>query len=95
MSATTVVAGSFALTPWAGKPAGRCCSATRPAARRAPAPCLDPRQRWRCLFIDEVDRVLLDMSAPWATADNYNPAHPFPAIDEVSLAVSGPSSWPS
>ena len=55
----------------------------------------DPRQRWRCLFIDEVDQVLLDMSAPWATADNYNPAHPFPAIDEVSLAVSGPSSWPS
>ena len=55
----------------------------------------DPRQRWRCLFVDEVDRVLLDMSAPWGTADNYNPAHPFPAIDEVSLAVSGPSSWPS
>ena len=61
----------------------------RRAARR-------PRQRWRCLFVDEVDqRAAADHAAPWATADNYNPAHPFPAIDEVSLAVSGPSSWPS
>jgi hypothetical protein len=49
----------------------------------------DPRQRWRCLFVDEVDHVLVDMDAPWRTADNYNPAHPFPAIDQVALAVTG------
>jgi hypothetical protein len=47
----------------------------------------DPRQRWRCLFVDEVEHVLVDMNAPWDTADNYNPAHPFPAIDQVALAV--------
>ena len=48
----------------------------------------DPRQRWRCLFVDDVDQVLVDMSAPWGTADNYNPAHPFPAIDEVTVAIT-------
>jgi hypothetical protein len=53
----------------------------------------DPRQRWRCLFVDEVDAVLVDMDAPWGRADNYNPAHPFPAIDEVSVALS-PSGLP-
>ena len=26
--------------------------------------------------------------AQWATADNYNPAHPFPAIDHITIAVS-------
>ena len=50
----------------------------------------DPGQRWRCLFVDEVDHVLVDLSAPWGTAENYNPAHPFPAIDEVTIAVSEP-----
>jgi hypothetical protein len=48
----------------------------------------DPRQRWRCLFVDEVDQVLVDMSSPWGTADNYNPAHPFPVIDEVTIAIT-------
>jgi hypothetical protein len=47
----------------------------------------DPRQRWRCLFVDEVEHVLVDMNAPWGTADNYNPAQPFRAIDQVALAV--------
>ena len=31
--------------------------------------------------------MLVDMNAPWGTADNYNPARPFPAIDQVALAV--------
>ncbi len=47
----------------------------------------DPRQRWRCLFVDEMDHVLVDMTAAWGTANNYNPAHPFPAVDEVAVAV--------
>ncbi len=34
---TTAGAGSSVPTPWAGKTAGPCCSATRPAGRRAPA----------------------------------------------------------
>ena len=50
----------------------------------------DPRKRWRCLYIDEIDHVTADHPAsPWQTADNYNPAHPFAAIDEVAIADPG------
>jgi hypothetical protein len=49
----------------------------------------DPRQRWRVFFVDEADEVATDMSATWVTAENYNPAHPFPAVDEVVLSVPG------
>ena len=49
----------------------------------------DPRQRWRCLFVDEIDQVTAaDPASAWGTADNYNPAHPFPAIDEIAIAIS-------
>jgi len=49
----------------------------------------DPRQRWRCMFVDEVDEVLVgELAGPWGTADNYNSSHPFPAIDEVTIAVT-------
>jgi hypothetical protein len=49
----------------------------------------DPRQRWRCLYVDEIDHVnSADMASPWQTADNYNNSHPFPAIDEVTIAVT-------
>jgi hypothetical protein len=47
----------------------------------------DPRQRWRCLFVDDIDHIADDASA-WGTADNYNPAHPFNAIDDVTLAIT-------
>lgn len=47
----------------------------------------DPRKRWRCLYVDEIDHVVTaDPASPWQTADNYNPAHPFTAIDEVAVA---------
>jgi hypothetical protein len=49
----------------------------------------DPRRRWRCMFVDEVDHVLAaDPASPWQTADNYNSSHPFPAIDAVTVAIS-------
>jgi hypothetical protein len=49
----------------------------------------DPRHRWRCLFVDEVDRVVAaGPASPWGTADNYNSSRPFPAIDEVTVAVT-------
>ena len=49
----------------------------------------DPRKRWRCLFVDEVDSVVAaDAASAWGTADNYNPSHPFPAIDEVTVAIT-------
>ena len=48
----------------------------------------DPRQRWRCFFVDEVENVVAaDTAAPWETADNYNASRPFNAIDYVSVAV--------
>jgi hypothetical protein len=56
----------------------------------------DPRQRWRCIFVDEVDHVLAAGPAdPWGTADNYNSSHPFPAIDEVTVAVTPGACSPS
>lgn len=49
----------------------------------------DPRQRWRCLFVDEVDHVTdADPAHPWGTADNYNPTRPFSAIHNVTIAIT-------
>jgi hypothetical protein len=47
----------------------------------------DPRLRWRCFFVDEIDQVVAEPASAWGTADNYNPSHPFNAIDDVSVAV--------
>ena len=49
----------------------------------------DPRKRWRCLFVDEIDSVVAaDEASAWGTADNYSPSHPFHAIDEVTVAIT-------
>jgi hypothetical protein len=49
----------------------------------------DPQQRWRCLYIDEIDQVVAENTGCcWGTADNYNHSHPFPAIDEVTIAIT-------
>jgi hypothetical protein len=49
----------------------------------------DPRKRWRCLFVDEIDQVIpADPTSGWGTAENYNPSHPFPAIDQVTIAIT-------
>ena len=49
----------------------------------------DPRKRWRCMYVDEIDDVAAaDPASPWQTADNYNPAQPFPAIDQVAVAIT-------
>jgi hypothetical protein len=47
----------------------------------------DPRKRWRCLFVDEVGKVIAEPGKAWESADNYDPAHPFNSIDEVAVAV--------
>ena len=47
----------------------------------------DPRKRWRCLFVDEIDHVDAEPTTPWQTADNYNHARPFNAIDHLSIAI--------
>lgn len=47
----------------------------------------DPRQRWRSLFIDEIDEIFLtDTDQVWGTADNYAP-HRSNGIDMIELAV--------
>lgn len=49
----------------------------------------NPRHRWRCLYLDHIERVLpADQAGKWQTADNYNPAAPFPAIDKVTIAIT-------
>ena len=49
----------------------------------------DPQYRWRCLLVDDIDQVLPAHSATtWQTADNYNPSRPFPAIDEIAVAIT-------
>ncbi|MGH9062637.1 MAG: hypothetical protein ACRD0L_01420, partial [Acidimicrobiales bacterium] len=49
----------------------------------------DPRKRWRCMYVDEVDQVLAaDHASPWQSAENYNSARPFPVIEEVAVAVT-------
>lgn len=48
---------------------------------------MDPRQRWRSLFVDEIeDPVITD--GPWETADNYS-ADSCNCIDELEAAVEG------
>ena len=53
----------------------------------------DPRKRWRCLFIDEIDQVgAAALDDAWGSADNYNPSHPFHVIDEVAVAITAEGS---
>ncbi len=56
----------------------------------------DPRKRWRCLFVDQIDQVIpADLASPWGTADNYNHSHPFPANTEVAIAITPGGPNPS
>lgn len=53
----------------------------------------DPRKRWRLLFVDEIDTVTSAHAADaWGTANNYNATRPFPAIDEVHIAIGSEPS---
>lgn len=52
-----------------------------------------PNSRWRNFFIADIDHVATDeLASPWQTADNYNPVHPFNAIDELTIAITPPGS---
>ena len=49
----------------------------------------DPRKRWRCMYVDDIDHITAAHPAsPWATADNYNPIHPFPVADQIAIAIT-------
>ncbi len=49
----------------------------------------DPRKRWRCLFVDEIDQIgAAGPDSAWGSADNYNPSQPFHVIDEVAIAIT-------
>ena len=53
----------------------------------------DPRKRWRIMYIDEIDQVQpADPASIWDTADNYNYANPFPAIDQLAVAITRPAT---
>lgn len=45
----------------------------------------NPAQRWRCLFIDEIEAATI-IDAPWRTAPNYSPATAN-GIDELVVAI--------
>jgi hypothetical protein len=48
----------------------------------------DPARRWRCLLVEEIDEVLpADPASTWLSAANFDCRRPFPAIDEVAVAV--------
>jgi len=56
----------------------------------------DPRQRWRCMYVDEIDQVTAENTpSRWGTADNYNYPQPFPAIDEVTIAITPNEALPT
>ncbi len=49
----------------------------------------DPRQRWRNFLVDDIDHVVTaEPASAWQTADNYNHAQPFNAIDNLTIAVT-------
>lgn len=49
----------------------------------------DPRKRWRCMFVDEIDHIdPADPASRWHTADNYNYSNPFPVIDQLAIAIT-------
>jgi hypothetical protein len=48
----------------------------------------DTNKAWRCMFVDEIEHVVpSEDTAAWQSADNYDPKHPFSAIDAVIVAV--------
>ncbi|MGH2671290.1 MAG: WYL domain-containing protein [bacterium] len=44
----------------------------------------DPRQRWRSMFVDEIEDAMIT-DGPWKTADNYS--HDSNCIDELEIEV--------
>jgi phosphoketolase len=58
---------------------GHTTTATLPAAAN---------NRWRNFFVDDIDAVTAQHATTWQTAPNYNAAHPFNAIDELTIAVT-------
>lgn len=55
----------------------------------------DPRKRWRCMFVDEIELVTADHTTQWQTPDNYNPARPFNAAAEITLAIDSDTTAPT
>ncbi|MGH9009911.1 MAG: hypothetical protein ACRDYF_08720 [Acidimicrobiia bacterium] len=48
----------------------------------------DPQQRWRSMFIDEVeDAIIAEGPWAWETADNYSQTSN--CIDDLEIAISG------
>ena|ERR1700730_4583149 len=49
----------------------------------------DPRQRWRSLFVDEIEDPVLN-DGPWQSAPNYSSSAN--GIDDVEIAIDQPNN---
>lgn len=48
-----------------------------------------PPGQWRCFYLDHIEQIdPAEPTSKWATAETYNPAHPFNAIDTVTVAIT-------
>ena len=59
-----------------------CYQAAGSTSDRALPP--DPRHRWRCMFVDELEHVVIT-NEPWQTAENYKGYSN--SIDRIELRV--------
>jgi hypothetical protein len=55
---------------------------TAPPSRQASP---DPAQRWRCMFLDEIEAPVIT-DGPWESAPNYSPTNAN-GIDDLVLAI--------
>lgn len=47
-----------------------------------------PQQRWRSLFVDDIEQIALAPDRPWQTADNYTADSN--CVDQIALSVGTP-----
>lgn len=57
---------------------------TRGATSSGPLP-VQPEQRWRSLYVDEIEDATIAWDCAWQTADNYTASSN--CIDEVALSI--------
>jgi hypothetical protein len=56
----------------------------------------DPRKRWRCMYVDEIEGVVpAGPTSRWGSADNYNHLRPFAVTCEVAIAVASDDASPT
>lgn len=51
----------------------------------------DPRQRWRSLYVDEIETATILTDQPWETADNYSHNSNCFAVIELAIDTQNPT----